>query len=183
MPERPTLYTERLILRPHVLDDAKELQRLFGDRAIADTMGNSVPHPYENGMPEDWISQRQESFEKGQTVDFAITHRLEGNIIGGIGFPRLDKLNENAEVGYWIGKPYWNQGYCTEAARAVLRYGFEVLGLNRIYAYHMTRNPASGRVMQKIGMKHEGYLRQHLERWGKFEDCELYGILRSEFIR
>jgi len=181
MGERPTLKTKRLILRPHTLDDAKELQRLIGDRAIADTTTN-IPHPYEDGMAEEWISRRQESFERGTSVQFAITHREKGFLIGGIGLNNINKEHENAGLGYWIGKPYWNQGYCTEAARAVLKYGFEVMGLNRIHATHYTRNPASGRVMQKIGMKHEGTLRQHVKKWGKFEDCETYGILRIDYL-
>ena len=85
-----------------------------------------------------------------------------------------------AEIGYWIGKPYWSQGYCTEAAREVVRYGFEVLNLNRIQARHMTKNPASGRVMEKVGMKYEGRLRQSLLRWDQFEDVAIYSILRDE---
>ena len=77
--------------------------------------------------------------------------------------------------------PYWKQGYCTEAARAVLRYGFETRGLNRIGARHLARNPASGRVMQKLGMHYEGTRRQHVLKWGVFEDIVLYAILKSEY--
>jgi RimJ/RimL family protein N-acetyltransferase len=180
MAKRPTLKTKRLILRPHTLDDAQAVHRLLQERDIADTAYN-LPYPYLKGMAEEWIGSRQESFDKGEGVEFAITNRQEGYLIGGIGL-KLDKANARAELGYWIGKPYWNQGYCTEAARAVVKYGFEVLKLNRIHANHITRNPASGRVMQKIGMKHEGTRRQHIKRWGKFEDSEVYGILRSEYL-
>ena len=179
MGEHPTFETERLILRPFRLDDAPELQRLIGDRDIAATTLN-IPHPYENGMAEEWIGKHQERFDKGEGVSFAITHREEGFFIGGMGL-HINKEHENAELGYWVGKPYWNKGYCTEAAQAVVRYGFEVLGLNRIHVAHMRRNPASGKVMQKIGMKHEGCSRQHIKKWGKFEDIESYGILRGEY--
>ena len=179
MGEHPTIETERLILRPFRLDDAPELQRLIGDRDIAATTLN-IPHPYENGMAEEWIGKHQERFDKGEGVSFAITHREEGFFIGGMGL-HINKEHENAALGYWVGKPYWNKGYCTEAAQAVVRYGFEVLGLNRIHAAHMRRNPASGKVMQKIGMKHEGCLRQHIKKWDKFEDIERYGILRGEY--
>ncbi|NEP60397.1 MAG: GNAT family N-acetyltransferase, partial [Symploca sp. SIO2G7] len=89
--------------------------------------------------------------------------------------------NANAELGYWIGVLYWSKGYCTEAAKAVVQYGFEVIGLHRIQAAHFPHNPASGRVMQKIGMSYEGYRRQHILKWGKFEDLELYGILKSDW--
>jgi ribosomal-protein-alanine N-acetyltransferase len=179
MSEQPTIQTEQLVLRPYSLDDAPGLQRLIGDRDIADTTAK-IPHPYEDGMAEEWIGKRQESFEKGETVSFAITNQQEGFLMGGIGL-RIDAHSERAEIGYWIGKPYWGHGYCTEAAKAILRYGFEVMRLNRIHSRHFTRNPASGRVMQKIGMKYEGCRRQHFKKWNKLEDVAIYGILRSEY--
>ena len=180
MKQQPTIETERLILRPYRMEDAAELQRLIGERDVVTTMTN-VPHPYEDGMAEEWIGGRQESFEKGKTVDFAITHRQEGFFIGGISLMKIDQQSERAEIGYWIGKPYWRKGYGTEAAQAIVKYGFETLGLNRINGRHFGNNPASGRTLQKIGMKHEGCQRQAYKKWGKFEDFELYGILRSEY--
>ena len=85
-------------------------------------------------------------------------------------------------MGYWVGAPYWGRGYCTEAARAILRYGFEELGLHRIHAQHFARNPASGRVMQKIGMVYEGRQHEHVRKWDRFEDSDLYGILASDWV-
>lgn len=180
MTERPLLKIKRLILRPFKLEDAPEVQRLAGDKDIASTTLH-IPHPYENGMAEEWISKHQAEFEKGEQVTFAITHREEKYLIGAIGLSGISQEHETAEVGYWIGKPYWNQGFCTEATAAVLKYAFDVLKLHRVYARHFRRNPASGRVMQKAGMKYEGCLRQHFKKWGNFEDSELYGILREEF--
>ena len=180
MKEQPVLTTERLILRPYSLPDAKELQRLIGDYAVVDTL-LTVPHPYLDGMAEDWTSKRQNIFEEGKGVSFAITHREQGYLLGCISLENINRTYESAEIGYWIGKPYWHKGYCTEAAGAVLKYGFEVLGLNRIFAVHMTRNPRSGRVMQKIGMKHEGQMRQVWKRWNKFEDVEMYAVLKSDY--
>lgn len=178
--KQPTIVTERLILRPYRIEDAAELQRLIGERDVAATLMN-VPHPYEDGIAEEWINGRQESFEKGQTVDFVITHREEGYLIGGIGLGDINQLSERAEIGYWLGQPYWRNGYGTEAARAVVKYGFEVMGLHRINGRHFGNNPASGKIMRKIGMKHEGRQRQAFKKWGKFEDCELYGILKSDY--
>lgn len=140
-----------------------------------------VPYPYEDGMAERWIATHRERFEKGEEVIFGMVQRELDRLIGEISLG-VRKEYEKASLGYWVGKPYWNQGYCTEAALAVLRYGFEVLRLNRIFATHFTRNPASGRVMQKIGMKHEGHLREDFKVWGQFEDAEVYGILRGEFL-
>ena len=179
MSEQPILETERLILRPFELADAKEVQRLAGAREIAATTLN-IPHPYEDGMAEEWIGTHQETFEQGRGVSFAITTRGDGRLIGAISLMGI-RPGHQAELGYWIGEPHWNQGFCTEAARAVVGYGFRVLGLNRIHACHLTRNPASGRVMQKLGMVHEGRRRQHVEKWGAFEDLELYGMLRREW--
>ena len=176
---QPTLTSDRLLLRPFTLADAPVVQRLAGDRDIASTTLN-IPHPYEDGMAETWIGGHQERFDKGELASFAVVLR-DGTLIGAIGL-HIDQQHERAELGYWIGKPYWGQGYCTEAGRAVVHYGLETLGLNRIQARHLARNPASGRVMQKIGMRYEGYLRQHVIKWGVLEDIELYAILKSEYI-
>ncbi len=86
-------------------------------------------------------------------------------------------------MGYWIGKPYWNKGFGSEAAKAMLKYGFEKLGLHRINAHHFKRNQASGRILQKIGMSYEGCLRHHIKKWDKYEDIECYGIIDEEYFK
>jgi RimJ/RimL family protein N-acetyltransferase len=174
---QPTLQTKRLLLRPFELSDGEDLRRLAGDRAIADTT-LQIPHPYEAGMAEEWILTQRPRFEAGEQVVFAVVLRESGQLIGAIGLVIEGKFRR-AELGYWIGRPYWRNGYCTEAAQAILEFGFRSLNLNRIHAYHFKRNPASGRVMQKLGMKHEGSAPQHIMKWGAFEDVDLYGILRS----
>ena len=179
MKQMPSLETERLRLRPFTLDDAPDVQRLAGAKEVASTTLN-IPHPYEDGMAEKWIGTHQERYESGKLVNFAITNRSDGALIGGIGLV-INQDHARAEMGYWIGVPYWNKGYCTEAARAVLKYGFEVLQLNRIHASYLTRNPASERVMQKIGMSYEGCHPQHMKKWGQFEDLSVYGILKKDY--
>jgi len=111
---------------------------------------------------------------------FAIERKEDGALVGAVGL-RLEREHDRAELGYWIGVPYWGNGYATEAGKAVLRHGFEVEGLNRIYAFHFTNNPASGRVLQNIGMTFEGKRRAHTLKWGEYLDNEGYGILRSEW--
>ena len=175
----PTIETSRLILRPFNLSDAKDVQLLAGDIAIADTTLN-LPYPYENGMAENWISKHQNIFENKKGVIFAITDKKDGKLIGAISLTDLSEGHQ-AELGYWIGKPYWNKGYCTEAAKAVLDYGFSVMGLIRIHATHFTRNPASGKVMKKLGMDYEGLRKKHVKKWDKFEDITLYGILKEKW--
>ncbi|MCP4539423.1 MAG: GNAT family N-acetyltransferase [Chloroflexi bacterium] len=179
MTGQPELRTERLLLRPFAVADAPVVQQLAGNREIASTTLN-IPHPYEVGMAEEWIGTHQEQFEKGDLATFAIVRQQDRSLIGAISLMRINQRHENAELGYWIGKPYWNNGYCTEAGRAILQYGFGALGLNRIYACYLSRNPASGQVMEKIGMVHEGCQRQHAKKWGIFDNLELYAILKAE---
>lgn len=177
--ERPTVETARLILRPCCMEDAGDIYRLAGDREIAySTM--LVPHPYEFSEAERWIGTHQEIFESGQGVTFGIERRADAAFIGTIGLTIFEK-HRSAEIGYWIGKPFWGNGYCTEASLAVLKYGFQQRGLHRIHGKCYSRNPASGRVMEKIGMQHEGRLRDHILKWDVFEDVEMYAILEGEF--
>ncbi len=175
----PTLHTPRLVLRPLTLDDAPDVQRLAGAREVAATTRN-IPHPYEDGMAEAWISGLPDLIAQGKRIPLAITLRSTGAFIGTIALG-LHREDDCAELGYWIGVPYWNQGYCTEAAATLLEYGFRTLGLNRIFAAHLARNPASGRVMAKIGMVQEGCLRQHIRKWGAYEDIIYRGVLREEY--
>jgi len=162
------------------MGDAPALQILLREWDVASTTGR-IPHPYEEGMAEEYIRRILKDNNLGDKVVFAIIHRREGFLIGGISLEAERKEAESMQLGFWIGKPYWNQGYCTEAAQVIMNYGFKVLGLHRIYARHFTRNPSSGRVLQKIGMKYEGTLRDAFKRWGKFEDLVCYGILRNEY--
>lgn len=174
----PSLTTARLMLRQFVLQDAPVIQRLAGAPEVA--AGTFIPHPYENGMAEEWITRQQAEYAEGKAIIFAITSATTQELIGSIGL-MLNQVHRHAQLGYWIGVPYWGQGYCTEAGRAVLRFGFHELDLHRIWAPHFKRNPASGRVMQKIGMQYEGCQREHYLHSGRFEDALLYGILRHEF--
>lgn len=180
MTEHPTLYTERLILRPHTIWDADDMQKLINDEDIASTTFN-LPYPYGLEDAIEWLTKREDDYIETGSPQFAITCK-DGQFIGGIGL-RINQQHEHGEIGYWIGKAYWRKGYCTEAACAVVKYGFEVMKLNRIQATHMTRNPASGRVMQKVGMRHEGRLRQERKKWDTFEDMELYSILKGEYLK
>ena len=171
------LETKRLRLRPFELSDAKEVQRLAGNWAIAD-MTSNIPHPYKDGMAETWISKHQEWFSQEKGVMLAITQKTNGALIGAISLMNISKGHQ-AELGYWIGKPFWNQGFCTEAGRAILLYAFTELSLLRVHATHFTRNPASGRVLKKLGMNHEGTRPRHIKKWDTYEDIELYGILKE----
>jgi RimJ/RimL family protein N-acetyltransferase len=175
----PTLLTERLVLSSFTLDDLVDVVKLAGAREIADTT-IAIPHPYRREHAEYWISGHASAFEAGAGVDFAIRSSGDGALLGAVGLREVDPENSQAELGFWIGVPFWGKGYATEAAAAVVQYAFAELGLNRVYAHHMTRNPASRRVLLKIGMREEGRMRQRVRKWGRFEDVVAYAILRSD---
>jgi len=177
-----TIHTERLVLRPFTLTDAPQVKALAGDRRIYE-MTLLIPHPYEDGMAEAWIATHQACFYEGRGAVFAICLQNE-DLVGAIELHRVGTYNR-AELGYWIGTDYWNRGYCTEAATAILDYGFNVLWCHKISGGHFVGNPASGRVMEKIGMALEGVLRDEVLKDGKYVSVVRYGILNpgeTEFL-
>jgi [ribosomal protein S5]-alanine N-acetyltransferase len=176
---QPSLETERLLLRPFTLADAPAVQELASAIEVASTTLR-VPHPYEEGMAEAWIRTHVPAYEASTEATYAILERSGGNLVGAAGLV-FEPAHVQAELGYWIGKPFWGRGYATEAGRALLGFGFDRLGLNLIHAGHFTRNPASGRVLQKLGMRPEGLLRQRILKWGVFEDIAVYSILAAEW--
>ena len=174
------LHTARLLLRAFTLDDAADVQRLAGDRIIADTT-RVVPHPYLDGMAEDWIKTHEDPSKATLQIQLAVEEVATGSLAGAISLVDLNHQDSRAEMGYWIGQPYWGKGYCTEASQTLLNYAFNALELHRVTAKYLRRNPASGRVLEKIGMTQEGVLRRHNKKWDAFEDVVVCGILREEW--
>ncbi|MEZ4703362.1 MAG: GNAT family N-acetyltransferase [Rhodothermales bacterium] len=178
MRTHPVLETDRLLLRGFTRDDAADVERLAGSEAVA--RGTFLPYPYKASHAEAWIRHQEEDYLAGKLTNFAIVHRETSHLMGSIGL-MIEPAYHHAQLGYWLGVTYWGMGYATEAAHAAVRYGFNDLGLNRIYAAHFSSNPASGKILVKIGMRHEGCQRQHYLRFNRFEDAELYGILKQEY--
>lgn len=178
-PPQPTLQTARLVLRPMVPGDGRRVRELAGDRAIADTTA-MIPHPYPKGGAEHWIATQPPDWAVGRGVTFAVVLRSEDLLVGAMGLV-IDRAREAGVLGYWIGKPYWGRGYATEAAAAVLDLAFGPLGLHRVEATHLTRNPASGRVMEKLGMRPEGVFRDAMLKWSRYEDVAQRAILADEW--
>lgn len=176
------LQTERLTLRAYALTDIPALVALAGAREVAATTGR-IPHPYGEADAREFIASTQEDELRGTGLHLAIALRHgdgDGDTLcGGVGL-RIEREHSRAELGYWIGLPYWGNGYATEAAKALVQYGFEILGLHRIFACHFARNSASARVLLKVGMRHEGSQRAHIVKWGEFIDLEIYGMLASD---
>ncbi|MDB6113872.1 MAG: GCN5-related N-acetyltransferase [Lacunisphaera sp.] len=175
----PVLETARLRLRPYARADAADLQRLAGHPAVAATTQN-IPHPYPDGAAEKWIATHPARWLAHEGLVFACTLKDTGELLGSIGLV-IEEAHEKAELGYWVGVRHWNRGYTTEAARAVVGFGFETLGLNRIQSRHFANNPASGRVMEKAGLRREGVSAGAIRKGGVFHDLVFYGLLRADW--
>jgi [ribosomal protein S5]-alanine N-acetyltransferase len=141
----PTLQTERLTLRPFRRADAKEFARLAGDWAVA-SMTSDIPHPFSETQAMAWLKPA-----RGE-VRFAVVR--QGQLIGGAGFYR--RRSGAAELGFWLGQPWWGEGYATEAARAVIQYGLDHRQLPGFSSAHFVDNPASARVLAKLGFEPQG---------------------------
>ena len=179
MPDQPTLTTERLTLRPFVADDAFDIERLAGVREIADTT-LTIPHPYPHGAAAGWILTHAPAWDKGTAATFAVVENESGRLVG-VAALMIKPDHRRAELGYWIALDRWNQGYATESNQCLMDFGFEVLGLHRIEARHFLRNPASGRVMLKLGMKAEGVERDAAVKGDRYESFAVYSILEDEW--
>jgi [ribosomal protein S5]-alanine N-acetyltransferase len=176
--EQPALATPRLVLRRFIDTDAPRVQLLAGDDAVAEPTLH-IPHPYPDGVAEAWIAGQLQEWAESRRAVWAITRQDDGLLLGTIDlFFRLTR--RQAGTGYWVGREYWGQGIATEALCAVVAWGFDVLGLHRIEASHLTRNPSSGRVMEKAGMRFEGRMRESVLWRGRFEDMSHWAVLASD---
>ena len=172
------LETARLRLRPLTLEDAPIVQQLAGDSRIAQNMMDSFPHPYPVQAALDWIASHEPQAVTLEGFVWAVTLRKSGELIGCVELS--GRSAGGMGLGYWISVPYWNQGYASEAVRAVIEFGFAELEERRIHAQHYARNPASGAVMRKAGMKLVGTMRQAALKNGQVEDDVFYEILSTD---
>jgi [ribosomal protein S5]-alanine N-acetyltransferase len=153
MESQPSLTTPRLVLRPFVKTDALRVQQLAGDIRIADVTAN-IPHPYPDSLAETWIGSHSEKWEREELATFTITIKESDLLVGCISL--MNFSHRETEIGYWVGVDYWGNGYATEACKAIVRFGFGAMKLDRVHAHHLSRNPASGRVLAKTGLVHIG---------------------------
>lgn len=174
----PQLETERLILRRIRPSDARDVFAYSRDPEVAryvlwqaqtdikeaKSYCRSMVRQYKNDEPSSW----------------GIIDRASDHLIGTIGYMSYDDSNRSTELGYSLAHWKWNQGLMTEALSRVIQYTFASMNINRIEAQHETENPASGRVMEKCGMRKEGVLRQRLYNKGRYVDVCLYSILKSD---
>jgi RimJ/RimL family protein N-acetyltransferase len=163
--------TERLVLRPLKLSDAARIALLAGDFEVA-SMTGTIPHPYSEQMAGEWIGSALGG-EEG-TV-FVI--ELDGALIGCVGYREDEK--GGAELGYWLGKPYWGQGYATEAASAMIAYAFGEGGLRYLTSGHFKDNQASARIIKKLGFVHKGEIRRECVAREEEARCLTYRLERG----
>jgi len=179
MEEFPELITNRLMLRKIQLSDVSSLLKYANNKNISDQIFN-IPFPYHE---EDAIYRLNfvlQGFKNKECYVFAITLKDENELIGEIGL-HLDKTNNNAQLGYWIAEPFWGKGIATEAASEILKFGFEELNLNKIYATHYPENEASGKVMLNNKMIKEAELKEHYRIDNVYRSVIQYRLTKQEY--
>ncbi len=175
-----TIESDRLILRRFNIEDAEDMLINWASDTEVTKYLSWEPHKsidITNQVISVWI----DDYEKDHTYNWCIVLKSTGKVIGHISVVQLNNLHETCEIGYCLGRAFWNNGIMTEALQSVIRFLFEEVGMNRIQAKHDLDNPSSGKVMEKVGMKHEGLLRQSRKRKdGTYGSTNIYSILRDE---
>lgn len=175
----PTLETPRLLLRRILPKDAKDMFDYSKRESVVRYLLWDV-HPDE-AYTASYIDYLQQRYEIGDLFDWAVVLKKEGRMIGTCGFTQIDTVNDTAEIGYVINDTYRGSGYAPEAAKEVIRFGFEKLGLMRISALCMRDNSASLSVMAKCGMQREGLLRSAILVKGRREDVHVAAVTRQDY--
>lgn len=177
----PVLETPRLILRPVAMRDAQDIFDYSRDPEVARYVLWDAHRTLADSRA--YIRYLHRQYREGQPSSYAIVLRETGRVIGTIGFMSYAEDNASAEIGYSMARGLWGRGLMPEAVTALLDLGFRQMRLHRIEAQHVPANQASGRVMLKCGMRHEGTLRGRVFIKGKFSDVELYAILREDWYQ
>ncbi|MCD8139506.1 MAG: GNAT family N-acetyltransferase [Planctomycetaceae bacterium] len=166
---------DEIRLRPFAREDRESLVRLGNNHNVSKWLANLFPHPYTLEDADAWIAH---NLDGSVRYNFAI--EVRGEMAGGIGLkPMADVHAGTAELGYWLGEPYWGQGVATTAVAAISAYGLDELLFVRLQAEVFAGNNASMRVLEKNGFVREGVLRKHIRKNGVISDCVLYARLRN----
>ena len=180
---QPTLNTQRLELRPLTASDATRVAELANDEELSRNL-RSFGFPYGIDDANEWLAEVLDEWEQGKSAAFAVcvvtAESVSNELVGSIGIV-LDPQSNRGELGYWIGRNYWGQGIATDASQMMLDFAFGQLGLNKIVAECLDRNPASARVLEKIGMLQEGFLKKHFRKNVTEEYCDVrvFGLLKA----
>lgn len=173
----PYIKTKRLVLNKPVAEDIPNLLQLLNSSEIYSENTLNIPYPYLEEHAHFWLQLAEKGLENQEAYIFAIRNSETLEMMGAIGL-HVSPQHQKAEVGYWMGENFQNQGYMTEALESVLYFGFETLHLNKIYATYFTHNPSSGHILKKVGMIEEGILRQEYIKNGHTLDVIRLSLLR-----
>ena len=171
----PVLVTRRLILRPLELGDAKDMFEYAGDPENTKYVLFDTHKTIYDSI--NFLSGAEAGYAKKASYDYAVVLKESLKMIGSGGCMDVGKFPHSAGIGYIINKRYWGAGYAPEAMSAIVKYFFEVLRIHRVEAFHLIDNPASGRVMQKIGMTLEGTHPDALFLRGEYRTIKRYGMI------
>lgn len=172
------LTTSRLILRAFTLDDSEIVAKLCHNKKIYE-MTSSLPYPYTVEIAKSWIECHEGWCQEFQRFEWAIVHAQTNQLFGAIGLS-YHREHHHGEVGYWLGEPYWNQGYATEALQCVIEWAFAEQHYHRIFARHFVFNLASRKVMEKSGLTYEGAMIDHLLKDGQYVTLECLSIIKPK---
>lgn len=175
----PAVETERLLLRKMTLDDAEDMFRYASDPEVT-RYTTWEPH---RSLEESrqFVQATVDAYGAGEVRNWGVVHKKDKRMIGTAGFIWWRTDSASAEVGYAMARDYWGRGLMTEAVKAIVRFGFEQMKLNRIAACCDAGNSASARVLEKVGMLCEGTLRDQIVADGEFSDMKLYAVLLREW--
>ena len=175
----PTLTTQRLVLRRLKMSDARDMFIYSSDPEVARYVQWRA---YESVLAvQAFLRYNQHQSRLNQPCAWGMALKEDDRVFGTAGFTWVNDDNRSGEIGYSLARSRWGCGYATEATEAILAYGFDSMRLHRIEAQHDVRNPASGRVMEKCGMRYEGTLRGRLFNKGVYADMKVYAILEDEW--
>lgn len=175
------IQTERLVLRPLDRSDLDLIQAAAIQRDIADTM-ISIPFPFTRQAALHYVRFREAQMRRGRGLALTLFDAASRACYGLVEIRDIDPEHRQAELSFWLTSRARGQGFMAEALPALLDHAFGNLGLNRIYAHHMVRNPASGRVLAKLGFQQEGILRQQVRKWEIFEDVVIQARLQRDWL-
>jgi ribosomal-protein-alanine N-acetyltransferase len=171
------LESERLLLREPELSDAPAIAALMNDWDVVKNLSRA-PFPYREEHAHEFLARQEEGRAKGTDFTFTLVRKSDRAMIGKCG---LHLQEAGFEMGYWLGRPYWNQGYATEAAAQVLMFGFRNLRAEHIWAGWFHDNPASGHVLEKLGFRPNGSARRDCAARGETVLCNQVTMSRAEF--
>lgn len=174
--------TERLIIREYKRADLNDFLKVVRQPEIyATTYG--IPKEYTKSFGRKWMKFIKQNLKNMQSYEFGMFLKENDQYIGNVGLINVNMLHNHADISYYIDTSYRNRGLTTEAAKEMLNLGFGVFGFEKISGLCLTVNPASRRVMEKIGMTYEGTLRNDLLKDGVYYDIDHLSILRDEFMQ